>query len=190
MKTFCPNQIINQPGIVKLSGKLIKTMKHKLLLMFLLFLSGFSIQAQQALVSNAEIKQVDAFLASVAVAGQVSRPERLIKDNQPSVYFDAGAVTVRGTNPVNLYTTAAALNSIGSIDTSSFDASKIEMITIKVTQANELAGGIDLSVLAGFTNLKYIYVLSEASVQPNDITRSIRNTNPNYSVFYSISKPS
>ncbi len=188
MKTLNPNLVFNQPDATYPFGKLIKTMKQPLLLMFVLFLCAAS-HAQQAQLAPA-IKHLDAFLASVPTNGQsASRPERLIKEIQSAVYYD-GAVTLRGNNPVILFTSASSMNSITSMSMSSFDASKIEMITIRVSEASQLSGGLDMSAFAGFPNLKYVYILSEVSVQLIDITRSVRNNNPNYSVFYSVSKPS
>ena len=101
------------------------------------------------------------------------------------MYYFSGSVKTYGEKPKNLFTDIPSLNGISNAD---ILKNNIELVVIKIKNAAELNSVIDLSVLSGYKNLKYIYVISGVSTAQENITRMIRNYEDKYSVFYKIDK--
>jgi hypothetical protein len=193
MKTQTPNQFFNQSGNISLFEKPTSMMTKKLLSMLLFVLICSNTFAQGKVpAKQTPIVHMDQFLSSLKSTGETAKAkqvERLIKDVQPTAYATAGKVENRGGNvPVGLYIDAKTMNTAGAFNPASVNKSTIELITIKINSAEEMNGGIDLSVFSGFPNLKYIYILAEYVTTEQSIIASVENNNPNYNVFYNILK--
>jgi hypothetical protein len=200
MKDLIPNPLFNQPGNFLLFEKNLHSMTKKLLSM-LVFVCMFATNmlAQEAR-NSAPVRQqrpimaLSDFLATLRADAslrtnntEAARIRSLVKDSHSAVYVESNEVKRFGDQPVSLFTN---VRSMGAIRTHSADLPKgdIEIITIKINNASELTSGIDLSVFSDFPNAKYIYIVSEINSTPSQIINAIHNNNPNYSVFYDITK--
>ncbi|RZJ33162.1 MAG: hypothetical protein EOO51_14775 [Flavobacterium sp.] len=162
------------------------------MLMFVLFSAGVSAQDSKKSVKAAPITHMDQFLATLTSSGNdqlAQRVKTLIKTPQPSVYVTPGNSVERGGGvPVSLYVDAKTMTTPGALDLSHVNKSKVELVTIKINNAQDMNGGIDLSVFNDFPSLKYVYILAEYVTTEQGIIASVENNNPQYTVFYNVLK--
>lgn len=186
-----PNQLFNRPGNFLLFGKFSQPMTRKLLLMlvFSLFFVNASAQDSKKSATPSPITHVDQFVSLLKSSGNdvaAKHVQSLIKEVKPSAYASAGNVEVKGGTPVCLYVDAKTMSTIGALDMSKVDKKQIEMVVIKVNNAQDMNGGIDLTPFNDFPSLKYVYILAEYVTTAQSIIASVENNNPKYSVFYNI----
>lgn len=195
-----PNQLFNHPGNFLLFEKSLRSMTRKLLSM-LVFVCFFAtnmsaqITSQNATVSEGTVMQVDDYIASIranstqrSANSQATHVKSLIQDSYAAAYVQSGNVQVFGEgNPVVLYTNLASLGSVSSA--TGFQKSNIEIVTLRVGNASELSSGININLLTGFPNLKYVYIISEGNAVADQIVSAVQNDNSQYAVFYKIGQP-
>lgn len=168
-----------------------------LLLFVCLFAANMSAQetSKNVAMSGGTVMQVDAYIASVganatqrAATSQAQRVKSLIQDAHSAAYVQSGNVQTFGEgNPVALYTNLASLGDVSIA--SAVQKSDIEIVTIRVGSTAELNGGINLSALTDFPNLKYVYIISEVNVGSAQIVSAVQNAGSQYDVFYKIGQP-
>lgn len=199
MKTMIPNQFINHQA-KKMLDKTSETMKIKTLLFLLLVTLSTSMFAQDSVeTENLTITEISSVLnPQQGAARRTSQPsltmqtnsrnlEKLILENQPSVYFYSGNAETIGEKPSNLFTD---LNSLRRVSNANFPKDNIEIIIISIKNSNELNGTIDMSLLDGLKKLKYVYFVSDVNVSESNLTRMIQNNNDKYSFYYKIENKS
>jgi hypothetical protein len=199
MKTMIPNQFINHQA-KKMLDKTSETMKIKTLLFLLLVTLSTSMFAQDSVeTENLTITEISSVLnPQQGAARRTSQPsltmqtnsrnlEKLILENQPSVYFYSGNTETIGEKPSNLFTD---LNSLRRVSNANFPKDNIEIIIISIKNSNELNGTIDMSLLDGLKKLKYVYFVSDVNVSESNLTRMIQNNNDKYSFYYKIENKS
>ncbi|RZJ33517.1 MAG: hypothetical protein EOO51_13605 [Flavobacterium sp.] len=167
-------------------------MESKTLLTFLLaLLFSAAIQAQSAPTSRTAVQpeRLNDFLSAPASNTQRAHLESLVRDSKPSVYVTDGVIKVNDANAVVLFTDMRSLANLSTLG-GDYDHTKIEIVTIRIHSAAEITAGINLGGLSSFTNLKYVYILSDATISPEDINRSISNSNSGFRILYDIVKPS
>lgn len=184
-----PNQLFNRPDNASLFGKCQKLMSKKLLLMVACALFCANLSAQTAKAAQpAPVTHLNQFMSTLVSSGNqalANHLESLLKNVQPSAYATDANIEVRGGTPVCLYVDAKTLRN-GTFNPAALDKTKIELVTIKINNAQDMNGGIDLSPFASFPKLKYIYILAEYVTTEQSIIASVENNNPQYSVFYNI----
>ena len=195
METIVPNQLINPRGNALLFRKNPQLVMKRLLLLLVVMLYGITINAQDLRMNDnpLQVSDVNSFLSSMRASEQNRRAtysnaahiEDLIHKVQPSVYYFSGSVKTYGEKPKNLFTDIPSLSGLSNAD---ILKNNIELVVIKIKNAAELNSAIDLSMLSGYKNLKYIYIVSGVSTTQENITRMIRNYEEKYSVFYKIDK--
>lgn len=109
----------------------------------------------------------------------------LINDLKPSVYLINNELSVRGENPVRMYTD---VNSLSNANRAALPIRDVEIVVINITRTSELLSPIDLSVFSGYKKLKYIYFKVSFDFEVQTLTNLIRNWNPEVVLFYSIEK--
>lgn len=189
-KQMIPNQLFNPPGNFLLFEKDFQPMTKKLLLM-LLFVCAFATNSWAQTAAQRPILQVDDFIASVranttarSANSQAARISSLVRDAQPTAYYQSGTLKLpEEGQPVRLYTNIASLPAIQN-GVSGLAPDVVEIVRLKVANASQLNGGIDLSAFSGFPNLRFIYIASDVEVTPEMINSALVNDNPNYQIFY------
>jgi hypothetical protein len=139
------------------------------------------------------IMEVNAYISSLKAIEQNSASsfsnaqnvEDLVYKLQSSVYFNSGVVKTFGENPKNLYTDIASLNGMSN---ASLLKNNIEIVIIKINNANDLNSKIDLTVFSDFYKLKYLYIVSSVNTTEQNIVKMIYNYDEQYSIFYKIEK--
>lgn len=115
----------------------------------------------------------------------IQNVKSLIYDAQPSTYYFSGVEKIYGEKPKNLFTDLNSLNNLNSAITLK---NNIEIIIIKLENANQLNSTINLELFSSFKNLKYIYIISSFDTTAQAITNMIVGRNEKYSVFYKVEK--
>lgn len=115
----------------------------------------------------------------------VQRLRNLVTEVQPSEYFYSGEVKSYGDAPSNLFTDAASLSQISR---SGINKQNIEIVTIRINTASELKSAIDLAAFSDFTNLKYIYFISNAATTSENIASHLVNYDSRFNIFYKINR--
>ena len=198
METNSPNVLFNHQTNL-LFEKTSQIMKQKLLLILLLasfcssiFAQGKSIENETIVVTEMNsIFSSNGTSASARVANtsigsiNVQRLRNLITQVQPSEYFYSGEVKSYGDTPTNLFTDLSSLNQVNS---SNINKQNIEIVTIRISTASELNSTIDLAAFSNFTNLKYIYFISNANTTSENISSHIVNYNSRFNLFYKIDR--
>lgn len=113
--------------------------------------------------------------------------ENLLFKIQSSTYYYSGTVKTYGDNPKCLFTDT---NSLTGIINANMLKNNIEIITIKVSTANDMNTIIDLSLFSSFTNLKYVKILINIDTTVENVSNMIRNNDNSFKVFYKIEKES
>ena len=198
METNSPNVLFNLQTNL-LFEKTSQVMKQKLLLILMLVSFCSSIFAQSKSIENETIvvtemnsifsSNATSASARVANSGTVSinvqRLRNLITQVQPSEYFYSGEVKSYGDTPTNLFTD---LSSLSQVNSSNINKQNIEIVTIRISTASELNSTIDLAAFSNFTNLKYIYFISNVNTTSENISSHIVNYNSRFNLFYKIDR--
>lgn len=198
METNSPNVLFNLQTNL-LFEKTSQVMKQKLLLILMLVSFCSSIFAQSKNIENETIvvtemnsifsSNATSASARVANSGTVSinvqRLRNLITQVQPSEYFYSGEVKSYGDTPTNLFTD---LSSLSQVNSSNINKQNIEIVTIRISTASELNSTIDLAAFSNFTNLKYIYFISNVNTTSENISSHIVNYNSRFNLFYKIDR--
>lgn len=154
------------------------------------FISGtvlfFSILFFPVHKASAQTVSLNSYLATTASAQTAGTPlSELLSEVQTAIYAENGTVKSFGTNPVCLQTTASDFSRLPDLG---YPVASVELLTIKIRNASELASSIDLSTLEGYDALKYVYVLSEIPASETTLSGIVRNAPGSVAVFYSIQK--
>ena len=195
METTASIQLLNLRNNILLFRKpQLFIMKRLLLLLVLAFFCATTYAQDSRMIDNSsQVMEMSSFMTSMkslelnsqATYSNAEHIENLLQKVQPSVYLFEGIVKTYGEKPTNLYT---EIPSLSGLTNSSILKNNIEIIIIKIKNANELNSTIDLSLLSGYKSLKYIYIISGISASQQNITTMIRNYEEKYSVFYKIDK--
>ena len=157
-----------------------------LLLLFAIYNVPLFAQVNKSSDTHSQILEVKSFITNLRNSEQNSNVrtiESLLYEIQPSVYFYDGTINSYGEKPNHLFTN---IGSFKSLKSAAFLKSNIQIVTIRIETSADLNSTIDLSSLAYFQNLKYVYILSETNTTPEIINAMVLNNTKNYSVFYSI----
>ncbi|MFK5959239.1 MAG: hypothetical protein QM495_10285 [Lutibacter sp.] len=114
----------------------------------------------------------------------------LKKGLKPTIYVDYNKVKqVTGdVAPLILkYENSYSLNILKENNTL---INKVELLTIKLKNQNEINNRFDFSSIEGFDNLKYIFIQCNFDCTANDISSFILNVDPKVTIFYMVSNPS
>lgn len=176
-----PNLIFNLAGVK--SVKLLRSMKHKSVLLVLFCLLAITVQAQDR-GAQRRVLPMKAFLSSLEDrndnGAEKKRVESLMRDVQPAVYFSQGKPSLTGSNPVVIFSDPASLSALRQL--TSTDASSIEMLTVKVQSARELQA-LDFAPLSVLPQLRYVQIAIEAPV-PDAALQTIPTGDGSYQVYY------
>ncbi|MFC6877623.1 hypothetical protein ACFQZF_13955 [Flavobacterium myungsuense] len=193
MKTNVPNQFINHLNTYKLFEKpFISVMKRLILLLIALFfnvtISGQTRKIDEDAPKIMEVKTYISALKNKNSSARKSKPEKtnlekLLYDNQPSIYFNSSEVKTIGENPKSFFVEFQNLNRLNN---SNLLKNNIEIVTIKINNLNELNSTIDLSVFSSFKKLKYVHIYSSVIITESILSKMIRNYDEKYTVFYTI----
>lgn len=156
-----------------------------LVMLFLAFpIVGFS--------QNSKIQNTEDFFKSLQKS-EVSKNKStnsiksLIKDLHPSIYVDNGRVNTYGKNPIVLFVDA---NSILKLKGLSLESNQIEVVTIKINQKSDLIHLMNLDVFQQFPSIKVIHFSVGFDCSAETLSNNVRIQNSNYTLLYSIEKPS
>ena len=193
MKTNVPNQFINHLNTFLLFEKPpILVMKRLLLLLIVLFFN-VSISGQTRKIDDdaPKIMEVNAFISTLKNKNSNARKskpektnlEKLLYENQPSIYFNSSEVKTFGENPKSFFVDFQNLNKLSN---SNLLKNNIEIVTIKINNLNELNSTIDLFVFSSFKKLKYVHIYSSVTINESILSKLIRNYDEKYTIFYTI----
>jgi hypothetical protein len=193
MKTNVPNQFINHLNTLMLFEKpAVLVMKRLLLLLIILFnnvtISGQTRKIDEDTPKIMEVKTFISTLKNKNSSARKSKPEKtnlekLLYDNQPSIYFNSSEVKTLGENPKSFFVDFQNLNRLNN---SNLLKNNIEIVTIKINNPNEINSTIDLSVFSSFKKLKYVHIYSSVIINESILSKMIRNYDEKYTVFYTI----
>lgn len=157
--------------------------KLHLILLFVLFSASLFAQNVQELNSFlAEAKKTN----DPAIMSEAKHLESLIRDLQPTVYINNMSIENNEAQPVCAEVDASSVDQL-SLQNELFI--KVEIITIRLQSPSDLDFILDLSILTGFTNLKFVVFLCEFECTDKDIDK-IFLTKSGITVFYKVSIPS
>lgn len=193
MKKITPNLIIDLIiNIISIQRHVYCFAKRvTIVLVFTFFCTAVS--AQNGNTVTPKIMEVKLYISSLKGIEQnnnlsfsnAKNVEDLVYNLQPSTYFIAGEAKTYGENPKNLYTDIASLNAISNAN---MQKNNIEIVIVKINNANDLNSIIDLSLFSDFYKLKYIYIVSSVATTEQNIVKMFHNFEEQYSIFYKIEK--
>jgi len=123
--------------------------------------------------------------------------DSLVYNIQPTLYFENGQLVVVPTEtPISVNTDVASLNMVLNAS-----YNQVEIICIKIQSLQDLQMYLTLSILSGYSDLRYVYFLCTFDICPGQIAKDtcelekIANMvnvggNTIISVIYSVSIPS
>lgn len=181
---FCPNHLSSQ--ISSLINTLILTNVKRAIFILSLVIIGLSTYGQTAVELKSKLIEMKGS-GDTLISKEAARIESLIYNVQPTLYIQQGVERTYGeTPPVRVTVDSQSVNNLKDANPL---FSKVELITIKIDNTDDLNLSLDLTALSGFTNLKYIHFLCSINCAPEDITK-LYTANPGVTVFYIVSLPS
>jgi hypothetical protein len=159
----------------------------KLSLALLVVLTSASLHAQVAVELKSYLDQGKAS-SDAAVSAQATKLENLIYEIHPSVNIREGVLSTYADAPYLCVDTDVP--SINQLEEANPLFSQVELITIRINSADDLKLVLDLALLKGFSNLKYVYFLCSVDCTPEQIINLIKAMDTNIQFFYLISIPS
>ena len=193
MKANVPNQLIKYLNTYMLFEKQSILVMKRLLLLLIVVLYNIPISGQTRKMDEdapkiMEVQEFISILNNKNSTARKSKPEKtnlekLLYDNQPSIYFNSSEVKTIGENPKSFFVEFQNLNRLNN---SNLLKNNIEIVTIKINNLNELNSTIDLSVFSSFKKLKYVHIYSSVIITESILSKMIRNYDEKYTVFYTI----
>ncbi len=123
---------------------------------------------------------------SVSRSSVTSYPEDLLYDLAPSVYIANNQIVEVTDGQAPKVIKLKDINSFNILSTRNDLFKRVEMITINIQSASDLARPFNVDNIRGFGSLKYIYLKCEASVSEAQIRNFIQQADPEISIFYKI----
>jgi len=155
-----------------------------ILLMILLspsFLAAQQVKEMGTLLE--EMKQS----ADAGVRAEAVRLSSLSYDLNSTVYVNSDEIKAFGEgNPV---CAEVDTNAISKLYDENPLFGQVELITVRIKDMAGLSNKLDLSALAGFTNLKYIRVLCEINCTAAQVEAMLTGSNANVAACYLVSMP-
>ena len=191
MKKITSNQIVNlKSNLFSFPQNLSFPLKRVLFIVVFAF-SFVNLSAQSGKTKSPAIMEVNKYISSLKSSSQKTTGsnsttkyvEDLVFGIQPAIYFKSGIAKNYGDIPVKLFTDVASMNSISN---ATIEKDAIEIVVINIKNKNDLNSKIDLGLFAGFSTLKYIYILSAVETSEANILNMFNNFNGQYAVFYKI----
>lgn len=199
MKTIVPKQLTYLGDYFLLLLKIPKFLKMKKLILLLVLLFCAFTNAQELSVlkdkplvvtdMNTILKsnttEVHENAKSVSNTIDKQRIRDLISKPQSSIYFYNGVIKTYGEEPNRLY---SDVGSLIRVENSIKLKQNIEIATILIDTEKDLNSTIDLSAFSNFSNLKYVYFISNVNTTSEKIASHIANYDKRFSLFYKIDK--
>lgn len=167
--------------------RLLHAMKVKGLILLLFIVSAnFHSFGQTVYELNSKLSEM---LGSgdTTIINEAAHIRSLITDLQPTVYVDDVVKANNESIPVRADVQAGAVDKL-KIHNPLFE--QVELITIRINSPADLATVLDLSLIQGFTNLKYVRVLCSFECAAEQISPIVTGNTLGIKVFFSISIPS
>ena len=163
----------------KISG-----IKLRILFMILFFI-GFNSFGQTVFELSSKLAEMKSS-GDTAITNEASRIEKLIYDLCPTIYIENRTIKTFGeTPPVCLKTD---VGSIIKLKESNPVYTNIELLTIKFSAPADLIFPLDLSLLTGFTNLKYVQFVCPFNCTVSAIEQNFK-PKQGVTAFYILSIP-
>jgi hypothetical protein len=156
-----------------------------LLILFIL-LTGFNSFGQDLFDLSSKLTEMKATGDSSQIK-EANHIKSLVTDLYPTIYIGEVISNNGDSAAVRVDVSAASLDKL------SFSNSllgKVELITIRFNSEAELSNTIDLSLLNGYSSLKYIRLLCPFECSPEKLASIVTGDNSGIMKFYSISIPS
>lgn len=157
--------------------------KIKVLLLFILPISGFS--------QNIKIENTEKYLNSTAIStsrnNDVNRIKSLIKDLHPAIYFTNRSINSYAESPISVFTD---IESLGLLQTVQTDITKVEIVSITIKTKNELRAIISLNYFSRFSSLKVLHLNAQFECTADMLEPMIQGEKANFIILYSVEKPS
>jgi len=109
---------------------------------------------------------------------------------KPTIYVENNVVKKVSSNTVPLILKYENSNSLEILKENNSLIKKVELLTIKLKNLNDLNNQFDFSSIRGLDNLKYIYIQCNFNCTANQISSFILNVDPSVTIFYMVSNPS
>lgn len=132
--------------------------------------------------SSVKLLNHDGTLVPGGISGD-SRLKSLKSDLHPGVYLSLGEVVRQENSAVTLVTDRISLQ---SIESAVFDRGSIEMVSIELSEASDLNGQIDLSVLDNYPDLKYVHVRASLPTSTESLFSMLRNIGTQYKLVLNV----
>lgn len=160
------------------------SMNVKVLILLVLPLISF---AQNVKIENADVFFKSAQLTNVSRSNEINQIKSLIKDLHPSVYLEKGRVNTYGESPKCLFTDVESISLLKDLRT---DLSSIEIVTINIKSQKDLTSIIDLDTFLNYPSIKVIHLNVHFDCTADMLYPMIKYVKSNYTVLYSVEKPS
>lgn len=156
----------------------------KLLMLFFVLLS-FENSIAQGINTNNDTQEVNTFLSklkSTSVA-EYEKLDGLLHNLNPAIYTYDNTLKTYGENYTILFTDVPSINYIKN---NPIPSNKVELVKVSIKKATDINAKIDLSIFSSFSNLKYIYIVSEINTSKQSIANMIINDDNDYTILYKI----
>ena len=160
------------------------SMNVKVLLLLVLPLMSF---AQNVKIENADVFFKSAQLTNVSRSNEINHIKTLIKDLHSSVYLEKGRVNTYGESPKCLFTDVESISLLKDLRT---DLSTIEIVTINIKSQKDLKTIIDLDAFLNYPSIKVIHLNVHFDCTQDMLYPMIKSAKSNYTILYSVEKPS
>ena len=154
-------------------------------IIFFLVLFTFENSIAQGNNVSSEIKEVNLFLTTLKTTSdsEYKKLDGLLHNLNPAIYTYGNTLKTYGENHTILFTD---IESINYIKNNPIPSNKVEIVKISINKTTDINRKIDLSIFSGFSNLKYIYIVSGINTTKQNIVNMILNDNNDYTILYKI----
>ncbi len=122
-----------------------------------------------------------------ALVQEAAYIKSLVTDKQPTVYINDVVKASGSSAPLRADVKAGSVSKL-SIENTLFQ--QVELITLRIDSPEDLSTVLDLSLIQGFTNLKYIRILCSFECSAEQLSTIVTGNSSGIKVFYSVSIPS
>lgn len=183
------SKIMNSKFKFKIMGNQATTKRNNafgLFVLMLLVLPFLGFSQDFKLIEVNEYLKREPKKETTSLAGTIS-VKSLIKDLHPSIYVNNGSVNTYGKPAKVLFVDTPSISKLRDLN---LEMSQVELVTVKINKKEDLSTPVDLSFFSNYPSLRVILIKVSFDCSVDMLNNLIKNNKTNFTVLYTVEKPS
>lgn len=157
-----------------------------LIVLMLLVLPFFGFSQDLRMIEVNEYLKKEPKKESSSLASTIS-VKSLIKDLHPSIYVNNGVVNTYGKPAKVLFIDTQSISKLRDLN---IEMGQVELVTVKISKKEDLINPVDLSSFSIYPSIRIILIKVSFDCSVDMLNNLIKNNKTDFTVLYTVEKPS